>query len=87
MKFERETSNGWNHRFLTAGRLFLGWATLVKGEPWEGPWIGAKFVKSDKGAFARVGVRGFACAIGLFPNYALRKSSPLTEVDENGRFR
>lgn len=64
-KLERETSNGWNHRYLIIGRVLLGWATVVKGEPWEGPWIGVRFANNKHGSFIRFGVRGFSCAIGF----------------------
>jgi hypothetical protein len=62
MNFERESSNGWDHRWLQIGkRLLIGWATLVPGEPWEGPWIGARVTKNS----IRFGIRGFACGIGI----------------------
>lgn len=66
-KFERETKNGWNQRYLYLGRILIGWATTVPGEPWEGPWIGLRFHREQTtGArFVRFGVRGFACALGI----------------------
>ena len=66
MKFERKTSNGWDERFLSVGRVLVAWATLAPGEPWEGARIGFRAAHSRAGRFARFGLWPFGViAIGV----------------------
>lgn len=58
VRFQREPEN---HRYLYTGRVLIGWATLVKGEPFEGPWFG---IKAANG-YIRFGTRWGCVAIGV----------------------